>query len=135
MINSAEEFVLLRSSEIKIEYDQSTHDEAPICVWLDVIKRYPEYRTWVAHNKTVPIEVLEVLCGFDEKIRRDVARKRKLSLALFERLANDPSSTVRVAVAVNKKTPLHLLEKLIHDNEAHVAEIARRHYKNRSNTK
>lgn len=109
MINSAEEFVLLRSSEIKIEYDQSTHDEAPICVWLDVIKRYPEYRTWVAHNKTVPIEVLEVLCGFDEKIRRDVARKRKLSLALFERLANDPSSTVRVAVAVNKKTPLHLL--------------------------
>lgn len=38
MFTSAEEFVALRSSSIKSEYDRAATEEAPISVWRDVIK-------------------------------------------------------------------------------------------------
>ena len=55
MIGSAEEFVRLRSSSNLIDYQRAAHDDAPDAVWLDVIQRFPDYRFWVAHNKTVPV--------------------------------------------------------------------------------
>jgi hypothetical protein len=85
MISSAEEFVALRDSDIKTEYDRSAMEEAPIAVWREVIENFPDHRRWVAHNKTVPVEILEVLCEFDASTRWFVARKRKLSATLFER--------------------------------------------------
>lgn len=86
-------------SDIKSEYDKSAMEEAPLDVWFDVLKKYPGYGKWVAHNKTVPLEILETLCSFDEITRACVASKRKLSPALFERLSRDASRTVRVAIA------------------------------------
>jgi hypothetical protein len=65
MIISAEEFVALRSSTIKAEYDRAAMEEAPISVWRAVIKGYPDYMRWVVHNKTVPLEILEELCSSD----------------------------------------------------------------------
>jgi hypothetical protein len=61
VIESAEEFVRLRTSEEPDKYHRAAHEEATVETWLQVIERYPEMRFWVANNKTVPLEVLEVL--------------------------------------------------------------------------
>ncbi|MCY9848353.1 hypothetical protein [Pectobacterium jejuense] len=125
MIESAEEFIALRSSDIKSEYDRSAMEEAPLDVWFDVLKKYPGYGKWVAHNKTVPLAILEALCSFDEITRACVASKRKLSPALFERLSRDASRTVRVAIAANRKTPVEILERLLSDADEGVIKIAK----------
>ncbi|KML70783.1 hypothetical protein [Pectobacterium peruviense] len=125
MIESAEEFIALRSSDIKSEYDRSAMEEAPLDVWLDVLKKYPSYGRWVAHNKTVPLEILEALCAFDEMTRACVASKRKLSYALFDRLSRDANRTVRVAIAANRKAPADILERLLADTDEGVIRIAR----------
>jgi hypothetical protein len=131
MIRSAEEFVALRDSAIKAEYDRSAMEEAPVAVWREVIERFPDHRRWVAHNKTVPVEILEVLCDFDVSTRWFVARKRKLSSALFERLSQDNDSDVRVAICTNKKTPLEILQRLVQDGNEDVARVAKINYKRR----
>ncbi|UZJ59566.1 hypothetical protein OKW98_23975 [Pseudomonas sp. KU26590] len=125
MINSAEEFIALRSSDLKNEYDRAAMEEAPISVWREIIIKYPNYRRWVSHNKTVPLEILEELCIFDSTIRQSVARKRKLSLAMFEMLSKDVSDVVRVAIAANRKTPIAILERLLTDKDEDVASVAR----------
>lgn len=125
MINSAEEFIALRSSDLKSEYDRAAMEEVPISVWREIIIKYPNYRRWVSHNKPVPLEILEELCIFDSTIRQSVARKRKLSLAMFELLSKDVSDVVRVAIAANRKTPIAILEQLLTDKDEDVASVAR----------
>jgi hypothetical protein len=76
MIESAEEFRHLPESENPQEYGRGAHDEASVEVWLEVIRRWPDMRFWVAQNKTVPISVLEILVNDpDEKVRNMVLRK------------------------------------------------------------
>ncbi|PHX40753.1 hypothetical protein AO263_16255 [Pseudomonas sp. NZIPFR-PS5] len=138
MIKSAEEFVALRSSSIKSEYDRAAFEEAQISVWRDVIKNYPNYRRWVSHNKTVPLEILEELCQFDSTVRQFVAAKRKLSAAMFEALSRDESYVVRIAVAANKKAPIAILERLLKDQNkcvAHASEYNLEDTRNRNNNK
>jgi hypothetical protein len=78
MINSAEEFIKLRTSELKEEQDRATHDSAELETWNDIINRYPDYKEWVVHNKTIQIEILENLTlDSDPKVRSAVARKGK----------------------------------------------------------
>jgi hypothetical protein len=124
VITSAEEFVALRTSSIKSEYDRAATEEAPFSVWREVIKNYPDYRRWVAQNKSVPLEILEELCQFDSTIRQFVAAKRKLSLAMFEALSQDESYVVRIAIAANKKAPVEILERLHGDKNKHVSRAA-----------
>ena len=81
----------------------------------------------VIHNKTVPLSILEMLfMSPDENLRRDVARKRKLSHELFERLAQDSSESVRLRIAYNAKTPLAALQRLAGDACEAVAETAKK---------
>ncbi|MDQ7808887.1 hypothetical protein Q5425_34555 [Amycolatopsis sp. A133] len=87
MITSADEFIRLRHSADPADYRRAAGESAPLEVWLDVIERYPESRVWVAHNKTVPIKALAVL-------------------------AEDPSSRVRLAVAMKRKLTSELLVRL-----------------------
>lgn len=76
MIESADEFRRLRVSENPEEYRRAAYDEAPAEVWLEVIRRWPDMRFWVAQNKTVPVSVLEALVNDpDEKVRDMVQRK------------------------------------------------------------
>lgn len=124
MINSAEEFILLRDSNVKEEYDRSAAEEAPIAVWKDVIDRFPEYRKWVAHNKTTPLEILALLCQYDADVRSWVAMKRKLSEELFDFLSRDEDEIVRVNVASNRKTPLYILERLAQDKDKDISSAA-----------
>ncbi len=85
MITSAEEFVSLRQSENQEFYLQAATDSASNEVWLDVIARFPQMKRWVAQNKTVSLEILEVLAQDpDAEIRTAVAMKNKLSPQLYE---------------------------------------------------
>ena len=129
MITSAEQFVALRESELKEEYDRAAMEEAPLGVWRDVIARYPEHRRWVVHNKSVPVEILEELGACDDAmVRYFVASKRKLSAALFERLSHDTSDSVRTAIVCNAKTPRAILERLLDDGNKEVARAALYHW-------
>lgn len=128
MISSADEFIALRDSDVKAEYDRSAMEEAPVAVWREVIERFPDHRRWVAHNKTVPVEILEELCRFDVDTRYFVACKRKLSFTLFETLSKDTDSNIRIAISVNKKTPIVILESLSQDVNEEVASAARANY-------
>jgi hypothetical protein len=77
VIESAEEFVRLRTSTDPAEYQRAAHDEAAERTWQDVIARFPEMRFWVAQNKTVPLSVLEDLRNDpDEKVRAMVRARR-----------------------------------------------------------
>lgn len=130
MIESAEEFIRLRNSEEKSEYDRAAMEEAPISVWRDIISLYPDHRKWVAHNNTVPLEILEELCVYEASVREFVAMKRKLSYSLFNLLANDSNAAVRQQIAANKKVPLDLLKKLRVDSDEDVARVANFNFEN-----
>ena len=128
MINSAEEFVLLRKSEKRDEYIRSAYENASDLVWMDVISKFPEMREWVAHNKTVPLNILEILArDKSESVRATVAMKRKLSPELFDLLSRDHSEEVRYRIACNKKSPIYILKMLANDPIMFVREAALKH--------
>lgn len=127
MIESAEEFVRLRTNDDLGIQRRAALEEAPEHVWRDVMERYPEMRVWVVHNKTVPLSILELLSRDEDRaVRGAVAGKRKLSRELFERLAADADEGVRLHAGRNAKVPLDILERLTHDPSAFVASEARR---------
>lgn len=125
MIQSAEEFVRLRTSESRDDYARAAEEEAAIGVWLDVIERYPTMRKWVAQNKTIPSEILSILAkDEDEDVRLFVAQKRKLDMAVIKELAHDRSETVRQRIAYNPRTPREVLQSLAPDVSVIVSEVA-----------
>ncbi|MDN4175635.1 hypothetical protein QWY28_21920 [Nocardioides sp. SOB77] len=98
MIESAEEFVRLPSSDDPAEYHRAAHDEAAEHTWLDVIERYPDMLSWVAHNKTVPLSILEILRHYsDEQVGRTVTDKRSWARA-------HPDDTTRPHGLTNTRT-------------------------------
>ena len=121
---------LLRTSEDPKLYNRAAYDPAPEEVWLDVIDRYPDMKVWVVRNKTVPLNILEILIDDpDDRVRHTVATKRKLTLEMFEKLATDPDEAVRNTIACNKKTPLSVLKTLCSDSWSEVSEHAQRRIK------
>jgi len=121
MLN-AEEFVRLRQSDRSEDYLRAANESAEKEVWLDIIQRFPEMRVWVAHNKTVPLEILALLArDEDPAVRSFVAMKNKLSSELFGLLARDRDSSVRERIAHNKNTPLEVLRALTEDPNEPIA--------------
>ena len=104
MIKSAEEFVRLRESEIQEEQHRASNDSAELEIWYEVIRKYPEFKEWVIHNKTIPIEILELLAeDKDPRVRSEVARKRKINDKIFSTLSIDQDENVRYALIFNTK--------------------------------
>ena len=133
MIESAEEFVRLRTSENIDEYSRAVKVEAPIEVWNEVIENYPDMSFWVAQNKTVPYEILELLADHgDDRVRSMVAMKNKLKEPLLLKLASDPSDSVRANIARHKRATLAVLNLLSVDVWAEVAKMASERIKNGS---
>ena len=116
MIQSAEEFINLRESDISEDQFRASNEEAPLEVWLEVMTKFPKMRSWVAHNKTVPIKILERL-AVDESIdvRAVVASKRKIPKHLQLLLAKDSCDSVREQLAYNAKCDAQILEQLAND--------------------
>jgi hypothetical protein len=82
VIESADEFVRLRTSEDPSEYRRAAHDLAAEETWREIIDRFPQMRFWVAQNKTVPLPILEVLRRDpDERVRSMVRAKRSWARA------------------------------------------------------
>jgi len=128
MISSAEEFKKLRESLVENEYHRAAHDEASEQVWFDVIKKYPEMKKWVAHNKSIPLSVLNVLAkDTDADVRVSVAIKRKLSRELFVLLSKDSDVSVLYTLALNPKIPHDVFDTLAESGDewllAKLAEI------------
>ena len=117
MIESASEFVRLRSSEDPAEYNRASREEASMSVWRNVIDEHPQYRFWVAQNKTVPIEILKILATDESAtVRSMVASKRKLPDSLQVQLATDADESVRAMLARNAKVSGEALEILAKDS-------------------
>ncbi|MCF1750471.1 hypothetical protein [Mariniradius sediminis] len=107
MINSADEFVQLRQSEDINEQRRASNDSADIGVWHEIIQRFPDFKLWVVHNKTIPIEILTLLAkDKDPKIRIEVARKRKISDEIFSFLSEDEDENIRYSLMCNSKLSL-----------------------------
>jgi hypothetical protein len=126
VIDSADEFFVLRTSEDPELYQKAANDSATEETWKEVIERYPDMRVWVARNKTVPSSVLEILSHDNNAdVRYAVAMKRKAGQDILRRLAQDPDESVRLRVALNPKTPKIILEQLLNDKWSRVIEEAK----------
>jgi hypothetical protein len=127
VISSSEEFVRLRSSDAPADYNRAAHEEASEETWLDVIARFPDYRRWVAHNKTCPEQILRLL-STDESVdvRWTVAYRRSAPGDVLLELAHDEDESVRARVAQNPKTPNAALESLASDPSRIVREAIER---------
>jgi hypothetical protein len=102
MIKTGDEFITLRQNENMDEQYRASHNTPDIKVWSEVIKNYPAFKTWVIHNKTIQIEILEILSADkDPNVRSDVARKRKINDIIFNTLSVDPDENVRYALMCN----------------------------------
>lgn len=125
MIFSVEEFLELRMSPDPAKYRRSTHDQAPTAVWRKVIADHPDMRKSVAHNATVPLEILRTLADdADPKVRMTVAMSSTCDEALFEKLATDEDPSVRLCVAYNEKASRVVLETLAKDRWERVVGVA-----------
>jgi hypothetical protein len=126
MITNAEEFLRLRSSNNADDYRRAAYEAAPENVWHDIVTRCPEMRSWVAHNKRVPIAILAILItDSDPHVRMVVATKRKLTEPLQLRLAHDSDSGVRYHLACNARVTSNILHILATaDEEVFIRERA-----------
>ncbi len=126
MILTAEEFYKLRKSERRDEYLRAATEEAPLKVWYEVIEKFPEMKTWVIHNKTVPEEILRFLSiDTDSSIRSDVADKRKCPVDILAKLAKDSDDGVRLRVAYNPKVSREILEILTTDSWDEIVRVSK----------
>jgi hypothetical protein len=113
VIESAEEFVGLRASGDAADYQRIKQDEAPLEVWLAIVRNYPDMRFWVAFNRTLPVEVLRILAGdSDWRVRDKVASRRDAPGDILELLSSDGHEAVLSSVAGNPGTPAEALEIL-----------------------
>jgi hypothetical protein len=125
VIDSAEEFIRLRTSELISEYQRAAHDAASDEVWLEVIERFPDFAPWVAHNKTISMPIIHKLFELQhEDVMLILAMKRRTPHELLVKLSKHPNDSVRLGVAHNKKAPHEALEILKEDHWERVREVA-----------
>lgn len=125
-VENAEQFKLIWEQEIAsphlpnviIENDQ---------IWLDILENYPEFEYIVIQYPVSPRVLAQLAVSKDDDIRGRVARFRRLNLATFHLLAQDPNPFIRKEIALNPKCPKPILQQLIDDPINQVAEFA---YKN-----
>lgn len=113
MIYSAKEFVRLRTSDIPDEYNRTGIEDAPISVWLNIIKKYPEMRVWVARNRTIPKKIVDLLSRDPDPLVRDaICSKYPLDIGLYILLSKDVDEGVRSRLTYNKELPLSILKEM-----------------------
>ncbi|WP_406407474.1 HEAT repeat domain-containing protein [Streptomyces sp. NBC_01643] len=125
-ITSVEEFIRLRQSEDPAEFKRSAWATLPLPVWWDLVRNHPDIRFWVAHNRTVPPEILaELIEDPDWRVRDRVASKRNCPSELLERLVDDPHDSVRRLVAGHPRSLRSAVARLVDDPWPVVAQEAR----------
>lgn len=113
MIESANEFIRLVSSEDPGDRRRAAWEDAPVSVWRSVVENYDEMRFWVAHNRTVPPEILRILVNDDDwRVRDRVASKRRCPPEILALLSEDSHDAVLSTVAGHPNTPTDVLVRL-----------------------
>lgn len=113
MIETVDEFVHLVNSEEAVERRRAAWEEASLEVWRGVIEQRPDMRFWVAHNRTVPAEVLRVLIDdSDWRVRDRIANRNSCPGDILALLADDEHEAVASTVAGHLNTPDSALRKL-----------------------
>lgn len=113
MINSPEEFIKLRNSNIPAEYNRAKIEDASIDVWFDLIQSYPDMRVWVARNKTIPREIIVCLSkDSDPIVRHAICSKYPLDTDIYLLFSQDPDEGIRSRLTFNKKLTLSILKEM-----------------------
>lgn len=113
MIESANEFIELVDSSDPSDRKRWKNEEAPVEVWLDIVRNYPHMRFAVVGNRVVPCEVLlEMVDDPDRRVRMEIALKRQAGSEILEMLSWDHHDSVLLAVAGNENTPTVALHRL-----------------------
>lgn len=133
MIETAEEFIKLRTSSKSEEYLRAGREEASNEVWLELIENYPDMRVWVARNRTINKDIKIVLSkDKDPLVRSAIATKYPLDRELYCQLSKDTNEVVRSDIAYNKKTPLDILKKMSEEDSVEVVrQKAKKNYDKR----
>jgi hypothetical protein len=127
MISSVEEFIALVESDDPADRRRSAWEEAPSTVWLSLIELHPDMRFWIAHNRTVPGEILGLLVRDpDWRVRDRVASRNSTPSGILELLANDEHEAVASTVAGHPNTPIPALRGLAGHPWSQVREKAAR---------
>ncbi|WP_449567207.1 hypothetical protein [Lelliottia nimipressuralis] len=113
MINSPEEFIKLRNSNIPAEYNRAKIEDASIDVWFDLIQTYPDMRVWVARNKTIPRDIIVCLSkDSDPIVRHAICSKYPVDTDIYLLFSQDPDEGIRSRLTFNKKLPLSILKEM-----------------------
>jgi hypothetical protein len=127
VIKSITEYMALLESDDIYVRGQVIDEEVSENVLMHLIDNYPDLKVLVIRNKAVPERVLTSLVDDqDVRVRRAVAKKRKLPMLHLEKLAHDADDGVRREVAHHTKITKHILEILTQDEEGDIAERAKR---------
>ena len=126
MISNINEYLRLKNSKNKEDYDRVIREELSPELISDILENYPIEKSWLVHNKFIPIEILRILASDkDIDVRFSVAMKKKCDRLVFETLIKDKDFSVRMAVVRNNKLPIDLLETLTFDSENEIAKEAK----------
>lgn len=113
MIKNSSEFISLRNSEIFSEYNRASTEDAPLEVWLEIIENHPDMKVWVARNKSIPSEIINVLSSDVNPLIRDaISSKYPLDFDIYLLLSKDPDEGIRARLTYNKKLPISILNAM-----------------------
>jgi len=120
-------FIRLRTSPTPEDQHRAATEDASFEVWRELVRDHPDMRFWVAQNKTVPLEILQLLArDEDTSVRSMVERKRAVDPPTLDLLAGDADDGVRLAVARNPATSEATLRRLVDDPYEEVRAHVRR---------
>jgi len=127
MICTIEDYLSLANSDSTEDNKRTIHEELSPTVISSIINKYPKRKSWLVHNKHVPIDVLRSLSNdSDEDVRFTIAMKKKCDREIFKILMRDRCPSVRMAVVRNNKLPLDLLEEMRSDGDPEISSKAAR---------
>ncbi|HCT78361.1 MAG TPA: hypothetical protein DGG94_19715 [Micromonosporaceae bacterium] len=127
MIETVQEFIRLVNSADSADRKRAAWEEAQSSVWLTLIENHPEMRFWVAHNRTVPDDVLRKLASdLDWRVRDRIATKNACPSQILELLSHDENEAVASTVAGHPNTPTSALQGLERHPSGNVREKASR---------
>jgi len=87
VIESAEEFVRLRTSQTTEEYRRAAQEEAQVATWTEIIECFPEMRFSGVQNKSVPLRRRPVTLTFGTPriVRAHSSHWKRITRPLVER--------------------------------------------------
>ena len=113
MINTTSEFIKLRNSDIPAEYNRTGIEEAPIDVWMELIENHPDMKVWVARNKSIPMEIINILSLDNDPVIRDaISSKYPLDIEIYQLFSKDADEGIRAKLTYNKGLPLFILKDM-----------------------